>query len=114
MTIGCTRDFSQPVDGALKWRDNQGATIDHCARQGIGYAKRAEMPLFFEHIERIDEHKAGEESPRVGQKHAAAELRKCVMLAVGRDNVMGRLRYTVIAHNGMHGELSAQVISDGT
>src|SRR5579859_995469 len=71
------------------------------------------MPGLLEHIERIDQHKAREQSFCAGEKHAAAKLRESVMSAIGSHNVMGRLRAAVIAHNGMGREFPGEKICDG-
>src|SRR5258707_3055053 len=108
--LGPTRDFSQPIERALKRRNHQRAAIDLHALERARNAAGFKMPGLFEHIQRIYQHKTRKQGSGIRHKHCAGELGKRVMPASGINHVMRRLWTTVIAHNRMSGTAPGQKI----
>src|SRR5579885_3696139 len=104
MTLVSPRKLSQAIDGFVKRRNHQGTPINQGALKSVGDAEHAKMPLLFEHVEGINQHKTREQSSSPGEKHTAPKLGEGVMPPIGSYDIMGSLRTTVIAHNCVSGK----------
>ncbi len=112
VTAGAARELANAVGGLMEGRDDQRVAADRQARERVDDALRGEDGGLDEERGRVERDVPREDRLHAGHEGPGPELRERVMAAVGRDDVVARLRPAVEADDDGRAVTSDQKIGD--
>ena len=105
--------FTQTIGSLMGGGDDRTTRIDRQAIQRIRYADLRKVSRLVKKGIRLDQHETRENGPHPRNEGPAAELRKRVMAAIGRDDIVRCLWPAIKPNNRIRRMVARQEIGNG-